>query len=270
MNPLRRATGFTLVELLVVIAIIAALAALLFPVFARAKEAARKTTCLSDQKQLATGFVLYAGDSDDTLPWSYSYDDGSFWETKIDRYAHTYTATSAGLQSCPSGGTNGGSISTNGQVVGLLDSAGTANDPSCYQSVVNASLVQEPSSTVFLGDAITMTEDDPTRFLHAPRSGDELAFPHPPLRTEVPAVDWRDSWNGLPANNKQIAYRHNGQANFTFFDTHARSYRPGGLKDANFDVRCRYGEKCDGTVPSSPAYPAPDGTCGDQSPIDCL
>ena len=64
-NTAKRA--FTLIELLVVIAIIAILAAILFPVFAQAKEAAKKTTCLSNNKQMATGFYLYAQDSDDTL-----------------------------------------------------------------------------------------------------------------------------------------------------------------------------------------------------------
>jgi len=60
--------AFTLIELLVVIAIIAILAAILFPVFAQAKEAAKKTACLSNNKQLGTGFYLYAADSDDILP----------------------------------------------------------------------------------------------------------------------------------------------------------------------------------------------------------
>ena len=59
--------AFTLIELLVVIAIIAILAAILFPVFAQAKEAAKKTACLSNNKNIATAFFLYAGDSDDTL-----------------------------------------------------------------------------------------------------------------------------------------------------------------------------------------------------------
>ena len=60
--------GFTLIELLVVIAIIAILAAILFPVFAQAKEAAKKTQCLSNIKNIGTGVLLYLGDTDDKYP----------------------------------------------------------------------------------------------------------------------------------------------------------------------------------------------------------
>ena len=60
--------GFTLIELLVVIAIIAILAAILFPVFARARAKAQQTTCLSNVKQIALGCLMYASDWDDYLP----------------------------------------------------------------------------------------------------------------------------------------------------------------------------------------------------------
>ncbi|MGD9519579.1 MAG: prepilin-type N-terminal cleavage/methylation domain-containing protein [Armatimonadota bacterium] len=60
--------GFTLIELLVVIAIIALLAAMLFPVFARAREKARQASCASNVKQLALAALMYAGDYDETLP----------------------------------------------------------------------------------------------------------------------------------------------------------------------------------------------------------
>ncbi len=59
--------AFTLIELLVVIAIIAILAAILFPVFAQAKKAAKKTSCLSNVKQLNLASLMYSGDSDDTV-----------------------------------------------------------------------------------------------------------------------------------------------------------------------------------------------------------
>jgi prepilin-type N-terminal cleavage/methylation domain-containing protein/prepilin-type processing-associated H-X9-DG protein len=60
--------AFTLIELLVVIAIVAILAAILFPVFAQAKAAAKKATCASNQRQIALGFAMYVADSDDTYP----------------------------------------------------------------------------------------------------------------------------------------------------------------------------------------------------------
>lgn len=60
--------GFTLIELLVVIAIIAILAAILFPVFARAREKARQTSCLSNLKQIALAFNMYASDYDSMYP----------------------------------------------------------------------------------------------------------------------------------------------------------------------------------------------------------
>jgi prepilin-type N-terminal cleavage/methylation domain-containing protein/prepilin-type processing-associated H-X9-DG protein len=60
--------GFTLIELLVVIAIIAILAAILFPVFAQARDQARQTTCLSNMKQLGTALMMYGQDYDETLP----------------------------------------------------------------------------------------------------------------------------------------------------------------------------------------------------------
>lgn len=69
--------AFTLIELLVVIAIIAILAAILFPVFSQAKEAAKKTTCLSNFKQLSTGIGLYQNDFDDVLPGAVFADLGN-------------------------------------------------------------------------------------------------------------------------------------------------------------------------------------------------
>src|SRR4051794_1908915 len=72
-----RLAAFTLIELLVVIAIIAILAAILFPVFAQAREKARATSCVSNFKQLATGVLMYTQDYDGGYPllqWLDTYD----------------------------------------------------------------------------------------------------------------------------------------------------------------------------------------------------
>ena len=97
---MRKSRGFTLIELLVVIAIIAILAAILFPVFARAREAARKATCLSNLKQVALACLMYAQDYDEVLPTVAS----SAWNTSHPIVPvspqHTYnSAAAAGLRS---------------------------------------------------------------------------------------------------------------------------------------------------------------------------
>jgi prepilin-type N-terminal cleavage/methylation domain-containing protein len=68
MSTKPRSQGFTLIELLVVIAIIAILAAILFPVFARAREKARQTTCSSNQRQIVASVQMYAQDHEECLP----------------------------------------------------------------------------------------------------------------------------------------------------------------------------------------------------------
>ncbi len=72
MFPSRKSGGFTLIELLVVIAIISILAAILFPVFARARENARRTSCISNLKQVGLGIMQYTQDYDERLPSSWA------------------------------------------------------------------------------------------------------------------------------------------------------------------------------------------------------
>lgn len=78
--------GFTLIELLVVIAIIAILAAILFPVFARAREKARQTSCLSNSKQISLGLMMYVQDYDEMFPHAYNYHVGYMWQAAIAPY----------------------------------------------------------------------------------------------------------------------------------------------------------------------------------------
>jgi prepilin-type N-terminal cleavage/methylation domain-containing protein len=84
---MKNTKAFTLIELLVVIAIIAILAAILFPVFAQAKLAAKKTTDLSNQKQIGTMLMMYATDNDDYYPLTSFPSKGNSWPTCLNRPA---------------------------------------------------------------------------------------------------------------------------------------------------------------------------------------
>jgi prepilin-type N-terminal cleavage/methylation domain-containing protein/prepilin-type processing-associated H-X9-DG protein len=135
--------GFTLIELLVVIAIIAILAAILFPVFARAREKARQTTCTNNQRQIAVSFQMYAQDHEETLPNSSS----AWQDIKVD----------PGVLMCPSAGKQntsayifiGGSLLA-GRALG--DIADPVVTPIICDSVANANVVKH-------GAAIDMQND---------------------------------------------------------------------------------------------------------------
>jgi prepilin-type N-terminal cleavage/methylation domain-containing protein/prepilin-type processing-associated H-X9-DG protein len=99
----RLRSGFTLIELLVVIAIIAILAAILFPVFAQARDKARQAGCLSNTKQIGTAIQMYAQDYDETLPQYWDDPAGEpnnkgakndnplgYWHNQIQSYVKNY------------------------------------------------------------------------------------------------------------------------------------------------------------------------------------
>lgn len=100
--------GFTLIELLVVIAIIAILAAILFPVFAQAREKARQTACLSNNKQIGLGILMYAQDYDEQFPPS-RIADGNDATNRRDPWSITTLpyVKNIGVYGCPSDQTGG-------------------------------------------------------------------------------------------------------------------------------------------------------------------
>lgn len=224
--------GFTLIELLVVIAIIAILASILFPVFAQAKEAAKKTSCLSNVKQTSISWMLYAGDFDDTMavgsgvPYA-NTPPGGLFGTQFPLYANWFTNFSpltgsadvtAGLlypymkngaiTDCPSA--QGLANPTNmepvayGLNVSIYFGADTiigATPPA--SPTVNYSAVSTPAETILYADSATAAWGDGVQ-----RGGEVLYFGLTCLGAEGNA-------HGL----------HSHQANVSWLDGHAKSMR---------------------------------------------
>jgi prepilin-type N-terminal cleavage/methylation domain-containing protein len=111
--------GFTLIELLVVIAIIAILAAMLFPVFAHAREKARQTSCISNLKQLGTAMLMYAEDSDGLFPPAVarpSRAQKNYYEMSWMAVLEPYTK-SRGVYVCPSSGFRSQDFQSNNDLI---------------------------------------------------------------------------------------------------------------------------------------------------------
>ena len=102
MSQRPKSRGFTLIELLVVIAIIAILAAILFPVFASAREKARQISCLSDLRQIGLGMLQYVQDNDETMFQTTYYNDATGilyqWDGGLNFATNTYDPTQGFLQ----------------------------------------------------------------------------------------------------------------------------------------------------------------------------
>ena len=152
LNSGKRAKGFTLIELLVVIAIIAILTAILFPVFARARENARRASCQSNLKQIGLGLLQYVQDYDEKYPGEGYADptaaaDVSGWAYTIQPYVK-----SEQLFQCPSET----SMPFNGAPTSLQIRAANAGFTDYYYNfqvgTANAASVAYPANTVLLGD----------------------------------------------------------------------------------------------------------------------
>jgi prepilin-type N-terminal cleavage/methylation domain-containing protein/prepilin-type processing-associated H-X9-DG protein len=217
MTKCRSRRAFTLIELLVVIAIIAILAAILFPVFAQARDKARAASCLSNTKQLGTAFTMYVQDWDENLVPTYQYDgicckvnQLRWWYDMIMPYCKSWNV----LQ-CPNGKalvTLGATKTvTVGKTMGVYNSYGTCSIEPCVGSYGEAkpyAAVVEPANTIWIAEA---TGEDP-----------EL-FGFFGLRA------WQCPKSAIPPGYQQVATlkcdRHNGGSNYTFVDGHSKWLR---------------------------------------------
>src|SRR5262245_4886160 len=164
-------SGFTLIELLVVIAIIAILAAILFPVFAKAREQARAASCKSNLKQIANGWMMYVQDYDERTPLNWWSDDpcsgpaGPFPQqprggqpimfARIQPYVKNRRVLICPSDSRPTGGNDGVDPNTNCGVgdpdLGIMDGA---NWHFSYSSSDEAGGLGNPSLGLGMGTSM--------------------------------------------------------------------------------------------------------------------
>lgn len=204
-----KARGFTLIELLVVIAIIAILAAILFPVFARAREAARATSCRNNLKQIATAMTMYTQDYDETLGHTWVNDPtgtSTSWRFYLQPYQKNVQ-----VNKCPS--------SRYADSYGFY--SGLDRKP--------LAIIEKPADTVMFTDAANVTNS-------------ATALPRNPEQwQEQGGVDWEvaygrwfsdsatpgggpQGWWTQAGNFRRPIGRHSEQCVVGFIDGHVKSY----------------------------------------------
>jgi prepilin-type N-terminal cleavage/methylation domain-containing protein len=167
--------GFTLIELLVVIAIIAILAAILFPVFAQAREAARKTGCTNNLKQLGTAVAMYTQDYDEKYPGLQSAAINRGWAGEIFTYVKN-----AGVYKCPDDAstcTGAGQVTVSYTWNKHLNLGGTG------EAACNLAALTAPASTIMLMECNTTSNctvvTDPTEVTSIATGGSTSASYYP-------------------------------------------------------------------------------------------
>jgi prepilin-type N-terminal cleavage/methylation domain-containing protein/prepilin-type processing-associated H-X9-DG protein len=193
--------GFTLIELLVVIAIIAILAAILFPVFARAREKARQTSCLSNAKQIGLACSMYFQDYDEALLHYRHEEPGNtsiYWWHIVDPYIKN-----SQIWVCPSHKSSAHGYGWNYRYLGWPGRGGTHSNAAAFLGEVT-----HPAETFMVGETRRSV------VIYPPES-----------------QSWVDNYVDRNAHD-----RHNGGANYAYVDGHAKWLTSSeGATVANFD-----------------------------------
>lgn len=198
---MRLRQAFTLIELLVVIAIISIIAAILFPVFAQAREKARQTSCLNNEKQLSLGVLMYTEDYDETLlPSAVNGPAGPIlWPDEIEAYVKNTQ-----VRFCPSDG--GEKVNSYGlDEMTFSDLTDTGAQPPSPLAVFAT-----PSDTVMIGELGVGSEGN---------LSDLTTVRYGAYKMTAPDVDLNDQYDGRPNA------RHFQRANLAFMDGHVKALR---------------------------------------------
>jgi prepilin-type N-terminal cleavage/methylation domain-containing protein/prepilin-type processing-associated H-X9-DG protein len=199
-KQVRRA--FTLIELLVVIAIIGILAAILFPVFARARENSRRASCLSNEKQIALATLQYIQDNDERFPGTYTSDPQLTWMQRLLPYVQGGTSRKGQLFFCPS----------DHEVDSTLN-VWTDNTSYCYNNFYLT------GTTGAIGGGVHIAS--------VTQAAQTVMYAETPGRSG-------SRYTCLPVNNLPTAPHFDG-GNFAFVDGHAKWHRKPGPFYANQD-----------------------------------